>query len=145
MTTLQGSIYTYIIIHMLQAITCCMTRFLATVLRKKKKKGMVILAESSFCISSLPVAVWMHTAVFRFLCGVWMSRHAGPVAGTQLRNQTSLSNIYWSFHSVPFEKNKPEALRTYTESRYGGELHKGIKVIYFPCYSQKMEVNCIGD
>lgn len=73
MTVIQGSIYTCIIIQMLQAITCCMTGFLASDL--KKKKGMAILAGSSFCIPSLPVAVWMLTAVLRFLCGVWMSRH----------------------------------------------------------------------
>lgn len=35
MTIIQGSIYTYIIIQMLQAITCCMTGFLASDLRKE--------------------------------------------------------------------------------------------------------------
>lgn len=34
MTIMQGSIYTYIIIQVLEAITCCMTGFLASDLRK---------------------------------------------------------------------------------------------------------------
>lgn len=34
MTIMQGSIYTYIIIQVLEAITCCMTGFLASDLGK---------------------------------------------------------------------------------------------------------------
>lgn len=38
MTTVEGGIYTYIIIQMLQAITCCMNGFyLASDLSKKKE------------------------------------------------------------------------------------------------------------
>lgn len=96
----------------------------------EKKKGKAILAGSSCCIPSLPVAVWMHTAVFRFLCGVWMSRRTGPVQvhspGTSLDCQIFIEVFTQSHLKNPNQKHWGVTQRADTVESYRKESRESL-------------------